>query len=140
MSAIDFSRLQAPTNGPARGGNNANDEQPKANFWMNIGYSSTFTVGEGKEAVEETRFISLPGGIPLDSLKPVATNSSNEVYAAQQAARNDLYEQVMEIANSLQPGEETMVKLQVQVRRVAEERATIDPSQNIFVQARPKLI
>lgn len=144
MSGIDFSKLTTPQNEgtSGNGGSNGND-RPKAQFWLNVGFTSTTpVVGEDGKPTKETEsyFIALPGGIPLDSLKKVSTNSSNADYAARQQATNALYDQIMEIARSLEPGADQIVNLQVQVRRVREEQPEANLTENVHVAAMPSLV
>lgn len=106
------------------------DQRPKAEFWINIGVPSGVQDDNGDDM-----FVSLPQGIPLDTQEHLKTNSSNNKYAAFQSARNDLLDQLIAHANTLQPGESTMVTLQVQVRRVKAEAEPIDPAMNPFSQA-----
>ncbi|MFP3681450.1 hypothetical protein SB725_30690, partial [Pseudomonas sp. SIMBA_041] len=84
--AIDF-ELQFGNKGN-NGKKNVGTEAPKAQFWLNIGFVAEGTAKpeEGKDDV----FVSLPVGIPLDTMERLKTNSSNEEFAQLQAARNDL--------------------------------------------------
>lgn len=108
----------------------AKEDRPKAQFWLNVGYES----GVVLEGEDKPRFISLPMGIPLDSMEPAKTNGQNQVWLKQQHARNDLLEQLLEKAASLAPGETAVFNLQVELRHVAEEQAPVDPSANEFVR------
>jgi len=106
------------------------EDRPKANLWLNIGYSVEVDTAEGVEQ----RFVSLPVGIPLDTMEPLPTNSRNADFAAFQAARNNLHEQIMAAAQALQPGEEKILNLQIQLRRVNEESVAVDSSKNQFIK------
>ena len=103
------------------------DERPKAEFWINLGYTSNVQDDEGKPM-----FVSLPQGIALDTQEHLKTNSRNDRYAAFQSARNDLFDQLLEHAKNLKTGEDTIIKLEVQLRRVNEEASPIDPANNPF--------
>jgi len=106
---------------PASGGNGSGrQDQPKAQVWINIGYY----VGD--------RFISLPVGIPLDTMEEVSTRSSNEEYRQMQAARNDLLNAIKGAASELPGGGERQLNLQIQLRRVNAEQAPVDQSTNQF--------
>lgn len=118
------------TFGQSAKGGAAREDKPKAQFWLNIGYSVEHTTAEG----EETRFVSLPTGIPVDTQEPLATNSRNAEFAQFQSARNDLHDQIMELCKTLAPGEERMLNLQIQLRRVNAEAAEIPAEQNVFVR------
>ena len=124
------------TFGKPQATNSSKDDRPKAQFWLNIGYPVTVKNGEG----EEQRFVSLPTGIPLDTMEALATNSRNAEFAAFQAARNNLHDQFMAVASQLQPGEEKIIGLgdsglALQIRRVNEEAAPIAAGNNPFVTA-----
>ena len=108
---------------------NTKEERPKSQFWLNIGY-----VAEGAGEEGEDRFVSLPAGIPLDTQEHVPTNSRNKDFAEFQAARNDLFDQIMALAGKLEPGEERLLKLQIQLRRVNEEQAVATDESNKFVR------
>ena len=123
--AIDFTPQKSLLNQQA----NAKDEQPKSEFWLNVGYSVDTKNEEGHD---ETVFISLPMGIALDSMKPVKTNSSNKRFTKIQQARNSLAEQIMEFCKTLQPGETGNLNLQIQVRRIAEEQSSTAGDDNEF--------
>lgn len=79
--------------------NNSSNQQdrPKAEFWLNVGYVSDMK----DEDTGENRFVSLAQGIPLDTTEDLNTNSSNQMYAAFQSARNDLRDQLIEVAKEL---------------------------------------
>lgn len=126
-NALDITR---PTFG---GGKKAaaNTDRPKAQFWLNIGYEVPVPVEGGGT---ENRFISLPMGLPLDTMEEVPTNSSNAVFANMQAAKNNLFRQLMEAASALPEGGERLVNLQIQLRRVNGESKVVDPSDNPFIQ------
>lgn len=101
--------------------------KPKAQFWLNIGYVAN-------EGSEDEKFISLPTGIPLDTQEPLPTNSSNADFRAMRCAQNDLLEQLIEYAQNLEPGEEGIINLQVQLRRVKAEAADIPADENKYAR------
>ncbi len=112
---LDFNRSStAPQSGASR------SDLPKATSWLNFGY--TVEIGSGKDA--DTRFVSLPVGIPLDTMEPLAITSRNSEFAQFQAARNDVLSQIKSVADSMKPGEERIIcvdatsGLAVQLRRV----------------------
>lgn len=108
----------------------AKQERPAANYWLNVGYTVQVTVEDG---TIENRFVSLPVGIPLDTQKPVSTNSKNAETAALLAAKNNLLEQVNALAQTLQPGEERIVNLQLQLRRVNSDADVVSTVNNPFI-------
>ena len=99
--------------------------KPKAKFWLNLGYTAN-------EGTEDEKFISLPNGIPLDTQEPLPTNSSNDDFRALRSAQNDLLAQLMEFAEQMEPGQEGVIQLQVQLRRVKEEAAPIASGENKY--------
>lgn len=122
-------------NAPKAGDKNNNsavDDRPKAQYWLNVGYEAP-NILEGEE---KARFISLPVGIPLDTMEPAKVSGQNQVWLQQQAARNDLLEQLMEQAQSLAPGETKVLTIQIELRHVAEDAAPVDPAKNVFIAPR----
>lgn len=111
--------------------NTAKQDKPKAQYWINLGYGVEYIDAQGED---QSRFISLPMGLALDSMDKVAVNSSNQEYAAMQTARNDLYDQLMAKAQQLNPGEETTVNLTIQLRRVKDDAEPISNDVNPFVR------
>lgn len=112
--------------------NNSNSgqqaDQEKAEFWLNIGYETSVTNEDtGKE---ETIFVSLARGIPLDSIKPFdVSKTRSDNMAALRDAQNGLHESFMAEARALEPGEAKLlivdadIGLAVQVKRVKAEQA-----------------
>lgn len=107
----------------------AADNRPQAELWINIGYTSDIQDDQG-----QPYFISLAQGVPLDTLEELPTNSRNDKFAAFNAARNDLQEQLMAFAEQLQPGEARTIQLEVQLRRKNAPAAPIDPAKNPMVR------
>lgn len=105
----------------------AAQDLPKAQIWLNIGYLVPAT------DTREERFVSLPVGIPLDTMEKVSTRSSNTDFALFQQARNDLFDQIMEQANRLAPGEYYVMECQnglaIQIRRVNAETEVAAPAE-----------
>jgi hypothetical protein len=56
-------------------------------------------------------------------MDPITINSRNEKFGQFQAARNNLLEQLQTAAANLKPGEETLVTLEIQLRRVNDAPA-----------------
>ena len=65
-------------------------DQPKARFWLNIGYSVP-----GTKEGDDDRFVSLPLGVPVDTQEHVSIQSRNVEYSQFQQARNDLLDQII---------------------------------------------
>lgn len=125
---------KSPVNAPAA------DDRPKAQFWINVGYSVNVNVTgpDGKDVVEQ-RFVSMPIGIPVDTQEELKTNTRNVEWNMLQQARNELVHELIDAGGELQPGEERIVNLQVQLRRVKDEAAAPDITVNPFLRAERKL-
>lgn len=92
------------------------DERPQAQFWMNIGFMS-----ENPETGEEL-FVSLPVGLPLDTMAAMKVSGNNAEWRQLAAAKNALLEQLQQAVQAMEPGaEHTIPGLTVQVRRVNSE-------------------
>ncbi len=99
---------QRPAGGQSR------RDLPQATIWVNVGYTLE---GAGKDG--EDLFISLPVGLPIDTMQPVSESSNNADYANMQQARNALLAQLIEASNAFEAGEERLLPgLQIQMRRV----------------------
>lgn len=130
---IDFNRTfgRGSTNVQSNG---KSDDRPKAQYWLNIGFESNFKDEDGSY-----RFVSLPQGIPLDTQERLPVPRNRE-FAAFQAARNDVLDQLLAAAKKLAPGEAKIICLDentglaVQLRRVNEEAEEIPADQNPFVR------
>lgn len=102
----------------------ANGEMKKAQYWLNFGYVAD-TIVEGED---EPRFVSLPVGIPLDTMERLNTRSSNQMFAQFQAARNNLLDEILANCKTLEPGNSLVLPLAgegglaVQIRRVNAEQ------------------
>jgi len=110
-------------------GSVAAQDLPKAQFWLNVGYDSGQPQEDGT-----TRFVSLPQGIALDTMEPVATRSSNSDYVAFQQSRNHLLDQILAKAETLEAGESVIINLQLQLRRVNDEPVDIPSVDNPFIK------
>lgn len=115
--AIDFRRTFGE-------GSNSKPEQARAQFWLNLGYTS-----DVKDEQGVNKFVSLPLGIPLDTQEHVSTSSKNQDFAKFQSARNGLFDQVMAVAAGLKPGESRIIKLEVQLRRVSADTVADIPAE-----------
>lgn len=127
---VDFSKTFGAGSNQTSTTSNSSDRanQPKAKIWLNIGYVVE-NVPTSDGSGTESRFVSLPVGIPLDTMEKLPTNSRNQLYAQFQAARNDLFDQLMAVASELQPGEDRIFGVEnglaIQIRHVAAERENI---------------
>lgn len=111
-------------------GNNApaaKEERQPEKFWGNVGVYGQGTNEDG-ETVEQ--FISLNYGIPLSAVKEErVSGSENWQHIAR--AKNALYEQIMEIAMNLEPGETFDIPMVFQVRSIKEKEVIAPEDQAI---------
>lgn len=137
MSIIDNKRTSAGYNGHFSGGadrpntgTQSRRDLPQATVWMNIGYTIK---GGGKDG--EDLFVSLPVGLPIDTMQTVSESSNNADYANLQQARNALLAQLVSAAEGFEPGEERLLPgLEIQMRRVKDKEVG-DVATNPLVKA-----
>lgn len=110
-----FPGTQVQNNAPAQ---TTPETRPQAELWLNVGYEVPHTSVIDGVKVEETRFISLPVGIPVDTMDHVATNQRSEDYRNLQHARNNLLDHILAKSQELKPGESVNLNLTIQLRRV----------------------
>lgn len=125
--SIDFNKTFGKT--APKAGKPAAETRPKSQFWLNIGYDSGIAGEDGK-----SKFVSLPAGIPLDGQERLPVNSRNAEFSAFQSARNNLMDQIQAVAEALAPGEEKILNLQIQLRRINEDAAEVPAEENAFVR------
>lgn len=126
ITGLNFERKFGNQAGNVPSGATA-QSKPAAQFWLNIGYQTEVVNEDGSK-----KFVSLPMGIPLDTMEPAKVNSSNKDYAAFMSAKNDLLNAFMAEADKLAPGEEKLVNLQIQLRRVTGPQEAIAPDANPY--------
>jgi hypothetical protein len=89
------------------------EDKPKSQLWVNVGYSI--------EVEGESVFVSIPMGIPLDSIKELPTNTRNSEYNLLNQARNQLLADITAASEDLESGESHVLELEVQLRRIDKE-------------------
>lgn len=106
------------------------EEKVKSQLWVNVGYSI--------EVNGEQVFVSIPMGIPVDSVKELPTNTRNTDFNLLNQARNQLLADIASAAEDLESGESHVLELEVQLRRIDKE---VDPlpagSNNPFLRTKP---
>lgn len=118
---------QALGNKPAsRGG----EPRPQAEFFINVGVPITRTIERDGEMVEEEILLSLPFGLPLDTMNELVIRGNNEQWNADAAARNELLKALVKMGEGLDAGTGKMLpKLSVQLyRRKDQVEAAADNS------------
>lgn len=114
-------------NKPAsRGG----EPRPQAEFFINVGVPITRQVERDGEMVEEEILLSLPFGLPLDTMSELVIRGNNEQWNADAAARNELLKALVKMGEGLDAGTGKMLpKLAVQLyRRKDQVEAAADNS------------
>jgi hypothetical protein len=101
-------------------------QRKPSEFWINVGLPTG--ISEDKFS-----FLSLPLGIPLDTMNPVELRGSNQEFLEFRAAQNALLDKVLKAAKDLKPGEAVELGLMVQLRRILGEPTA--PSSNRFLAA-----
>jgi len=103
--------------------NRSNEDRPFAQIWLNIGFSFT------EPETGETIFISLPMGIPVDTMRPKEVSGSHRSMNRKLVqAKNQLLEQLQLAAASMKSGEEYVLDdLKVQIRHVTQNE---EPARN----------
>ena len=105
------------------------EEKVKSQLWVNVGYSI--------EVDGVNVFVSIPMGIPVDSIKELPTNTRNTEYNLLNQARNQLLADIASAAEDLEGGESHVLELEVQLRRIDKEADPLPAtSNNPFI--RPK--
>lgn len=113
----------------ANASNVESSDKTPAKVWLNIGKTVKVKNDNGEE---EAVFVSIPVGIAIDTQQPVAIRGRNERYNAFVAAKNDLLAQLQEMGSKMEPGEERTLKLEVQLRHVADAAAQPSNEDNMF--------
>lgn len=105
-----------------------------AKVWLNFGYVVQETLDNGST---ESTFISLKDGIALDTMPDLPVRGDSRMTFIQ-SARNNLRDQMLEVAATLKPGETRIVcmdantGLAVEMRRVQDAKAPIAASDNPY--------
>lgn len=89
------------------------EDKPKSQLWVNVGYTQIVN--------DVPVFVSIPMGIPLDSVKELVTNTRNVEFNQLNQARNQLLADILAASEDLEAGEEHTLELEVQVRRIDKE-------------------
>lgn len=108
----------------------SNEPRPQAEFFINVGVPITRTVERDGEMVEEEILLSLPFGLPLDTMNELVIRGNNEQWNADAAARNELLKALVKMGEGLDAGTGKMLpKLAVQLyRRKDQVEAAADNS------------
>ena len=107
-----------------------NEPRSQAEFFINVGVPITRTIERDGEMVEEEILLSLPFGLPLDTMNELVIRGNNEQWNADAAARNELLKALVKMGEGLDAGTGKMLpKLAVQLyRRKDQVEAAADNS------------
>ena len=90
--------------------------------WLNIGYTVEVAREDGSI---ESKFVSIPRGVDLDAQKSFVVNSKNPEFAAFRQSQNDLLTQLRSKFDTMEWGEECLIDLQVQLRKVNKVQSEV---------------
>lgn len=108
-------------------------ERPQAQHWLNIGKS--MPVVNEKTGETETKFISIPVGIPLDTMEAMETNGNSKSWNEQVGVKNAILKFLQEGAAKLSPGEGELVEgLEIQIYSKGEKTAPVADSENSLLK------
>lgn len=105
----------------ARSTNNETSEnRDPSKLWINIGYE------------KNGKFVNLPFGTPIDTMKPAKIQGQNEDWVKFQTARNQFLEALQELGKGLEPGQDMeLPSLIIKMHRVAE-KVEVVPEDNEY--------
>lgn len=108
---------------------------PNAQFWLNVGYYVQVPSADNPDVMVE-RLVSLPMGLPLDTMQRQRTDTSSAELNNLRDASNTLLEAILKHVQSMNPGEtKKLTNLHLEVRRVGEKQGPT--SDNPFKSAMP---
>ena len=108
-----------------------NNEREKAKVWLNVGVNLP---GAGEDGGD--LFISLPVGIPLDTMKPQEVRGNKASWIQLVQAKNGLLDMLQKAATGLEPGSnEILPQLSVQILRVGQPEQVGDEASNPLLAA-----
>ena len=134
-NAIEPRRFNLGNNLPEAAASSVKEERIPAKFWLNIGYEVEVT---GSDGTTETRFVSLPMGIALDTQQHKKPGKITTETGQLISAGNDLLDDLIKAAQAIPGGATQIVNLQVQIRHVAEP-TVLASSENPFSPGAVKL-
>lgn len=126
MSILDMRSNAAPAANAA-----APQARETAKVWLNVGVY----IDNPKEPGTQI-FVSLPVGIPLDTMKFQEVRGSSEDFAHLVQAKNQLLKDLQDASKDLPAGQSGKVGgLKVEVRRVAEQQEALPGDGNSIASA-----
>lgn len=117
MGIFDQNSFDTARNTNNRTAKPAAQDRPAAKVWLNVGYMA----GD--------RFVTLPVGIPIDTMEAVPVRGQNDEWLEFQTARNDLLKALQEGSDQLEAGEEREIHLVVKLRKNNDEKKVVGTNQ-----------
>lgn len=106
-------------------------KKPSSQIWLNIGFNVQGVDADGKPT---STFVSLPVGLPLDSMEPMSAKGKNPDWLALVAGKNALLAHVKGATTALEPGAGIVLEgLTVQAYRRNEESVPTGSNENPLV-------
>lgn len=106
-------------------------KRENAKVWLNVGVNLP---GAGEDG--EDLFISLPVGIPLDTMKPQEVRGNKASWIQLVQAKNGLLDMLQKAATGLEPGDkEILPQLSVQILRVGQPEQVGNEASNPLLAA-----
>lgn len=107
--------------------NITNGSRPTAKLWLNPGYDAN------------GRFVSLPIGMPVDTMELLPIRGQNVDWIQFQTARNQLLLALQEAGEKLEPGEEVPIFLDLRLRKI-NENVDVSTEKNPFMRDLSQLL
>lgn len=112
-------------------------ERPQAEIYLNIGL--TIQVPNSETGEMEDVFLSLPYGLPVDTMNELVIRGNNAEWNQTAAARNDLLKALVQMGQSLEAGTgKAMANLEVQLYKRNEQKEA-HADNNVMAQLLAKL-
>nr|DAU40462.1 MAG TPA: hypothetical protein [Caudoviricetes sp.] len=96
------------------------ENRDPSKLWINIGYE------------KNGKFVNLPFGTPIDTMKPAKIQGQNEDWVKFQTARNQFLSALQDLGKGLEPGQDMeLPSLIIKMHRVAE-KVEVAPEDNEY--------
>ena len=110
------------------GNTTAKEEKQQAMVYLNVGITIPMPNAEGE--VVDT-FVSLPFGLPLDTMSKMVAKGSNPSWNSLVEMKNSLLEALVTLGNAQEPGSGKMLpKLEIQIYHRKEASEPAAPTAN----------
>ncbi len=125
------SLISSALTGNKGAGNRPAGDRPQADIFVNVGITVQIPDENGEP---QDVFLSLPFGLPLDTMNELTIRGNNKEWNETAAARNELLKALVQLGQSLEHGTgKEMPNLSVQLYRRKEE-VEHKPTNNVMAQ------